>query len=96
METNQQYLTRRIDEYCTLKKVEAEHFFLRLQQQRETLDELRVSNNTFVQNTHVVKVIAERETRLDLLKEAALAEHIKMWSTADMESLKCEDNFSLH
>ena len=42
--------------------------------QRETLDELRISSQRFLQDNHVVKIIEEKEDRIEQLNQAVKIE----------------------
>ena len=51
-------------------KDRAKEYMQQQRTQRETLDELRISSQRFVQDNHVVKIIEEREDKIGQLNQA--------------------------
>ena len=51
-------------------KDRAEEYMQQQRTQRETLDELRISCQRFLQDNHVVKIIEEREDKIGQLNQA--------------------------
>ena len=52
----------------------AEEYMQQQRTQRETLDELRISCQRFLQDNHVVKIIEEKEDRIEQLNQAVKME----------------------
>ena len=48
----------------------AEEYMQQQRTQRETVDELRISSQRFLQDNHVVKIIEEREDKIGQLNQA--------------------------
>ena len=55
-------------------KKRAEEYMQQQRTQRETLDELRISCQQFLQDNHVVKIIEEKEDRIEQLNQAVKME----------------------
>ena len=55
-------------------KKRAEEYMQQQRTQRETLDELRISSQRFIQDNHVVKIIEEREDKIEQLNQAVKME----------------------
>ena len=59
-----------ITQFCSEMKERAEEYMQQQRTQRETLDELRISSQRFLQDNHVVKIIEEREDKIGQLNQA--------------------------
>ena len=63
-------MLQKIELYRERKKAEGEEFYMSLRAQREELDDLRASQDSFLRNSHTVRIIEEHKNRLFTFKQA--------------------------
>ena len=70
LEKERDTVLQRIESYRGRKKAEGEEFYMSLRAQREELDDLRASQDSFLRNSHTVRIIEEHKNRLTTFKKA--------------------------
>ena len=70
LEKERDTVLQKIELYRERKKAEGEEFYMSLRAQREELDDLRASQDSFLRNSHTVRIIEEHKNRLTTFKKA--------------------------
>lgn len=70
LEKERDTVLQKIELYRERKKSEGEEFYMNLRAQREELDDLRASQDSFLRNSHTVRIIEEHKNRLATFKKA--------------------------